>query len=58
MVPAQTLPVLPQNQGMVSVTTLVRLLAAIAALVVLGFAGRALWRMRRVKSGLPDTVQP
>jgi type III secretion protein J len=58
MVPAQTLPVLPQNEGMVSITTLVRLLAAIAALVVLGFAGRALWRMRRVKSGLPDTVQP
>jgi type III secretion protein J len=58
MVPAQALPMLPQNEGMVSVTTLIRTLAALAAFVVLGFAGRALWRMRRVKSGLPDTVRP
>lgn len=58
MVPAQTLPMLPQEQGTVSVTTLVRVLAALAALVVLGFAGRALLRMRRMKGGVPDTVRP
>ncbi|HVJ01095.1 MAG TPA: type III secretion inner membrane ring lipoprotein SctJ [Sphingomonas sp.] len=57
MVPAQTLPMLPQNEGMVSVTTLIRGLAALAALVVLGLAGRALLRMRRMKRGLPDTVR-
>ena len=58
MVPAQALPVLPENQGMVSVSTLLRGLVVVVALVVLGLAGRALWRMRRSKVRLPDTVRP
>ncbi len=58
MVPAQTLPMLPEKEGMVSVAVLLRALVAAVALAVLGFAGRALWRMRRPKAGLPDTVRP
>ena len=60
MVPAQTLPMVPQNDDMISVTTLIRVLAGIVATLLLVFAGRALWRMRRpkAKGGLPDTVRP
>ncbi len=58
MVPAQSLPVVPESRGMVSVSTLVRTLAAIVAALLLAFAGRALWRMRRLRGGLPDTVHP
>ncbi|MFA6118026.1 MAG: type III secretion inner membrane ring lipoprotein SctJ [Sphingomonas sp.] len=57
MVPAQSLPVVPESQGMVSVSTLVRTLAAIVAALLLAFAGRALWRMRRVRGGVPDRVR-
>lgn len=57
MVPAQTLPVLPENEGMVSITTLLRLATAVVALIVLGLAGRALWRMRRPRAQLPDTAR-
>ncbi|MBB5710902.1 type III secretion system inner membrane ring lipoprotein SctJ [Sphingomonas xinjiangensis] len=53
MVPAQTLPVLPREEGMVPIATLL----ALFALGVLGVAGRAFWRMRRPKPGLPDTVR-
>lgn len=58
MVPAQTLPVLPENRDMVSVSTLLRGLVALIALGILAFAGRAVWRMRKPKGGLPDTVRP
>lgn len=58
MVPAQALPMLPEAEGTVSVTTLVRGGVALIALFVLAMAGRALWRMRRPKAGLPDTVKP
>lgn len=58
MVPAQALPVMPADEGMISVSTLVRTLAAIVAALLLAFAGRALWRMRRLKPGLPGTVRP
>lgn len=58
MVPAQTLPVLPRNEDVVSVTTLVRGAVALLALIVLAFAGRALWRMRRPRAGLPERVRP
>jgi type III secretion protein J len=49
---------LPEAEGTVSVTTLVRGAVALIALFVLAMAGRALWKMRRPKGGLPDTVKP
>jgi type III secretion protein J len=58
MVPAQAMPVLPENEGMVSVSSLVRGGVAFLALIVLALAGRALWKMRKPKGGLPDTVRP
>lgn len=58
MVPAQVTPVAPQNEGMVSVMTLVRGLAVAAAIVLLLVAGRALWRMRRRPAGVPAPADP
>lgn len=59
MVPAQTLPVVPRDNAMVSIAVVVRALVAVVALALLGVAGRALWRMRRPRGGgLPDTVRP
>ncbi|QAY75569.1 type III secretion system inner membrane ring lipoprotein SctJ [Sphingosinicella sp. BN140058] len=58
MVPAQALPMLPQNDDSVSISTLVRGLVVVVAASVLAFAGLALLRMRRRRPGLPDVVRP
>ena len=58
MVPAQALPMLPQNQDSVSISALVRGLVVVVAVSVLAFAGLALLRMRRRRPGLPDVVRP
>jgi type III secretion protein J len=57
MVPAQAAPVLPESEGMVSVSTLMRGAIGVVALIVLAIAGRGLWRMRKPRTSLPDTVQ-
>ncbi len=57
MVPAQAAAVLPESEGMVSVSTLMRGAIGIVALIVLAIAGRGLWRMRKPRTHLPDTVQ-
>lgn len=57
MVPAQAAPVLPESEGMVSISTLMRGAIGVVALIVLAIAGRGLWRMRKPRTNLPDTVQ-
>ncbi len=57
MVPAKTIPPVKASDSGVTFDTLLRVLAALVGLVVLGLAGRAFWRARKVKDGqLPATV--
>jgi type III secretion protein J len=55
MVPAKAVAPVPSASTGLSGDTIVRILAAIIALIVLGFGARALWRSRKRRGGLPAT---
>jgi type III secretion protein J len=55
MVPAKAVAPVPSGSAGLSGDTVLRVMAAILALAALGFGGRALWRARRRRGGLPAT---
>jgi type III secretion protein J len=59
MVPAKTIPPTKTANTGITVDSLLRGIAGLIGLIVLAFAGRALWRTRKAKAAqLPVTVEP